>query len=52
MWHDDGWGMTGWWPAGWLLMLAAVTVVSAVVLLMLRRDAVPGAGSRPLPVGG
>ena len=47
MWHD-GWGMTGWWSAGWLLMLAAVTVVSAVVLLMLRRDAVPGAGSRPV----
>jgi uncharacterized membrane protein len=37
MWHDDGWGMTGWWPAGLLLMVAALTVLAAVVLLMSRR---------------
>jgi len=49
MWHDDGWGMAGWWPVGWLLMLAAVTVVTAVVVLLLRRDAGPGAGPRPVP---
>ena len=48
MWHDDGWGMTGWWPAGGLLMLAALMVVSAVVLLMARRDTGPGAGYPPV----